>query len=44
LKQEIVTQAQGVAAGDEIEMQRDPQVQAALKAASHGLTGKGDVN
>lgn len=32
LKQEIVTQARGVAAGDEIEMQRDPQVQAALRA------------
>jgi carboxyl-terminal processing protease len=32
LKQEIITQAQGVAAGDEIEMQRDPQVQAALRS------------
>jgi carboxyl-terminal processing protease len=31
LKQEIVTQASGVAAGDEIEMQRDPQVQEALR-------------
>jgi carboxyl-terminal processing protease len=32
LKQEVVTQARGVAAGDEVEMQRDPQVQAALQA------------
>jgi carboxyl-terminal processing protease len=32
LKQEIVTQARGVAAGDEVEMQRDPQVQQALRA------------
>lgn len=32
LKQEILTQARGVAVGDEIEMQRDPQVQAALQA------------
>ncbi|MGA8593527.1 MAG: S41 family peptidase [Bryobacteraceae bacterium] len=32
LKQEIVTQARGVAAGDELEMRRDPQVQAALQA------------
>jgi carboxyl-terminal processing protease len=32
LKQEIVTQARGVAAGDEIEMQRDPQVRQALRA------------
>ncbi len=32
LKQEIVTQARGVAEGDEIEAQHDPQVQAALKA------------
>jgi carboxyl-terminal processing protease len=32
LKQELITQARGVAAGDEIEMQRDPQVQAALQA------------
>jgi carboxyl-terminal processing protease len=32
LKQEVVTQARGVAAGDEIEMQRDPQVQQALRA------------
>jgi carboxyl-terminal processing protease len=32
LKQEILTQAQGVAAGDEVEMQRDPQVQAAVQA------------
>jgi carboxyl-terminal processing protease len=32
LKQEIVTLASGVAAGDEIEMQQDPQVQQALRA------------
>ena len=32
LKQEVITQARGVAAGDEIEMRRDPQVQAALQA------------
>ncbi|HJY05072.1 MAG TPA: hypothetical protein VJ323_02085, partial [Bryobacteraceae bacterium] len=32
LEQEVVTQARGVAAGDEIEMQRDPQVEAALQA------------
>lgn len=32
LKEEIVTQARGVDKGDEIEAQRDPQVQAALKA------------
>lgn len=32
LKQAIVTQARGVAAGDEIEAQTDAQVQAALKA------------
>jgi len=32
LKQEIVTQAVGVAAGDEIEMRQDPQVQAALRS------------
>jgi carboxyl-terminal processing protease len=32
LKQEIITQARGVAAGDEVEMQRDPQVRAALQA------------
>ena len=32
LQQEIVTQARGVAAGDEIEMGRDPQVKAALQA------------
>jgi carboxyl-terminal processing protease len=33
LEQEIVTQGRGVAAGDEIEMWHDPQVQAALQAA-----------
>jgi carboxyl-terminal processing protease len=32
LKEEIVTQAHGVDKGDEIQAQRDPQVQAALKA------------
>ena len=32
LKQEILNQAVGVEKGDEVEMQRDPQVQAALKA------------
>jgi carboxyl-terminal processing protease len=32
LKEEILTQARGVARGDEIADQRDPQVQAALKA------------
>jgi carboxyl-terminal processing protease len=31
LKQEILNQAVGVEKGDEVEMQRDPQVQAALK-------------
>jgi carboxyl-terminal processing protease len=40
LKQEIVTQGSGVAAGDEIEMQRDPQVQAALQAVQKtAITG-----
>jgi carboxyl-terminal processing protease len=34
LKEEIVTQARGVDKGDEVEAQRDPQVQAALKALS----------
>jgi carboxyl-terminal processing protease len=32
LKEEIVTQARGVDKGDEVLAQRDPQVQAALKA------------
>lgn len=32
LKEEIVTQAQGVAKGDEVQAQTDPQVQAALRA------------
>ena len=36
LKEEIVTQAQGVASGDEVQAQTDPQTQAALKA----ITGK----
>jgi carboxyl-terminal processing protease len=35
LKEEIVTQARGVDKGDEIEAQRDPQIQAALKALGH---------
>jgi carboxyl-terminal processing protease len=35
LKEEIITQARGVDKGDEIEAQRDPQVQAALKALSN---------
>jgi carboxyl-terminal processing protease len=35
LKEEIVTQARGVDRGDEIEAQRDPQIQAALKALGH---------
>jgi carboxyl-terminal processing protease len=37
LKAEIVTQARGVAKGDEIEAQRDPQVQAALRALDEKL-------
>jgi carboxyl-terminal processing protease len=32
LKEEIITQARGVDKGDEVRAQRDPQVQAALKA------------
>jgi carboxyl-terminal processing protease len=32
LKEEIITQARGVAEGDEIQAENDPQVQAALKA------------
>jgi carboxyl-terminal processing protease len=32
LKEEIVTQARGVDKGDEVLAERDPQVQAALKA------------
>lgn len=36
LKEEIVTQAEGVDKGDEILAQRDPQVQAAL----HAIEGK----
>lgn len=35
LKQEIVTQARGVPQGDEVEMRRDPQVQAALRAVEN---------
>ena len=37
LKEEIVTQARGVDKGDEVLAQRDPQVQAALKALSAGV-------
>ena len=36
LMEEIVTQARGVAQGDELQAQRDPQVQAALKAMQEG--------
>ena len=36
LLEEIVTQARGVAKGDEIHAQHDPQVQAALKAVQDG--------
>ena len=36
LKEEIVTQARGVAAGDEVHAQTDPQVQAALRALQNG--------
>jgi carboxyl-terminal processing protease len=36
LKEEIVTQARGVDKGDEVLAQRDPQIQAALKALSAG--------
>jgi hypothetical protein len=32
LKQAVITQARGVAAGDEVEAQTDVQIQAALKA------------
>jgi hypothetical protein len=32
LKQEILNQAMGVEKGDEVEMQRYPQVQAALRS------------
>ncbi len=32
LKEEIITQAQGVEKGDEVQAQHDPQIQAALKA------------
>ena len=40
LKEEIVTQARGVDKGDEILAQRDPQVQAALRAVQTGSPGK----
>lgn len=36
LKQELTNQAQGVAKGDEIEAQQDPQIQAALSALQRG--------
>jgi len=39
LKEEIVTQARGVDKGDEVLAQRDPQVQAALKALGTGAGG-----
>ena len=39
LKEEIVTQARGVDKGDEVHAQRDPQVQAALKALGTGAGG-----
>ena len=35
LKEEIVTQARGVAAGEEVQARHDPQVQAALRAVNH---------
>lgn len=35
LKEEIITQARGVAEGDEIQAQNDPQVQAAIKAVQN---------
>ncbi|MBV8552069.1 MAG: S41 family peptidase [Acidobacteriaceae bacterium] len=37
LKEEIVTQANGVAAGDEVHAQADPQVRAAIKALRDGF-------
>jgi carboxyl-terminal processing protease len=37
LKEELVTQAQGVAKGDEIHAQTDPQIQAALKTVQEGF-------
>ncbi|HEX6545153.1 MAG TPA: S41 family peptidase [Bryobacteraceae bacterium] len=40
LKQEILTQAEGVAAGDQVEMQRDPEVKAALKAVEENQMAK----
>jgi carboxyl-terminal processing protease len=40
LKQEILTQAEGVAAGDQVEMRRDPEVQAALKAVEENRMAK----
>ena len=41
LREEIVTQAQGVAKGDEVQMQSDPQVQAAVKALDdHAILAK----
>lgn len=36
LKEEIITQAEGVAKGEEIQAQHDPQVQAALRALRDG--------
>lgn len=40
LKQEIVTQTEGVAVGDQVEMQRDPEVKAALRAVQENLVVK----
>ena len=37
LKEELVTQAQGVAKGDEVHAQVDPQIQAALKTMQEGF-------
>jgi carboxyl-terminal processing protease len=38
LREELVTQAQGVAKGDEVHAQVDPQIQAALKAMQEGFS------
>ncbi len=35
VREEIVTQARGVATGEELQAKHDPQVQAALKAVQH---------
>jgi carboxyl-terminal processing protease len=36
LKQEVINLALGVAKGDEVEAQRDPQIQAAVRALNGG--------